>query len=339
VARVVVIGLGHVGGPLREVVAAVHRVWGVDRDPAVPGAGPPPDEPVDIAIVAVPTPMGPEGPDTSAVHRAARQASGWLTPDGLLLVASTCPVGTARQLAAALGRDVVATPERGIPERMAEEMVSLDRVVGGTSPEATARAVAFVHTWCRGEVTAATAEEAELTKLVENSWRDVAIAFVNDLATTAEGLGLEPERLVALAQGHPRVSLLRPGIGVGGHCLPVDPQFLPPSMTVSHAARAANRRRTEVVLARIRRAMAAAGAGSVGVLGLTYKPEVADVRNSPAVALAAALDALAHDPLVDAAATPSVRRGSLRAVRRCDLVVKLVGHRAYEGVAVDLDLS
>jgi len=337
--RVVVVGLGHVGGPLHEVLRRTHQVWGVDRDATRPGAGEAPDEPVDIAIVAVPTPMGPHGPDTSAVEAAARQASGWLVADGLLIVASTCPVGTCRRLAEALGRPVVAMPERGIPERMGEEMVSLDRVVGGTHPEATEAAVAFVRTWCRGQVHGVVAEEAELIKLVENSWRDVAIAFVNDLATTAEGLGLDPGRLVRLAEGHPRVSLARPGIGVGGHCLPVDPQFLPESMTMSAAARRANEHRTSVVLTQIRTAAEAAGAERVGVLGLTYKPGVADVRNAPAVWLAEQLGALAHDPLVPPEATPSVARGDLDDVLACGWVVKLVGHEAYEGVPVDQDLT
>ena len=337
--RVAVVGLGHVGGPLSAVLRRHHEVFGVDRDPTVPGAGPPPEEPVDIVVIAVPTPLGPEGPELSAVHAAAVRGVRWLVPDGLLVLASTCPVGTARGLAEALGRDVVSLPERGIPERMTEEMVQLDRLVGGTSPAATARAAAWVRTWCRGRVHEVTAEEAELVKLVENSWRDVSIAFVNDLATTAEAMGLDPARLVTLAEGHPRVALARPGIGVGGHCLPVDPHFLPATMTMSAAARAANTARTRQVLETVRAAVRARGATTVGVLGLTYKPEVADLRHSPALALAEALGALAHDPLVAEATTPSVRRGSVAEVLACDLVVKLVAHGTYDSLTVDLDLT
>ena len=335
--RVAVVGLGHVGGPLSAVLRRHHEVFGVDRDPTVPGAGPPPEEPVDIVVIAVPTPLGPEGPELSAVHAAAVRGVRWLVPDGLLVLASTCPVGTARGLAEALGRDVVSLPERGIPERMTEEMVQLDRLVGGTSPAATARAAAWVRTWCRGRVHEVTAEEAELVKLVENSWRDLSIAFVNELETASRGLGLDGARIARLASSHPRVDLPVPGIGVGGHCLPVDPHFLPPGMVLPRMARRINDGRVDEMVARIR----SVAHGTTGVLGLAYKPGVADARNAPAVAIvqklwAMGIEVLAHDPYVGDVGVP---RGELAEVLRCDVVVRLVDHVDYAAIHVDLDLA
>jgi len=355
-ATVIVLGLGHVGRPLAAVIARAHDVWGHDIDPAaVQGAKGPqvepalgslldrpslhlglPDEPADVVVVAVPTPMGPDGADTRAVVAASRDGAERLRPGGLLLVVSTCPVGTARELAQALGRPVATSPERGMPGRMVEEMLTQPRLVGGTTPEVTEHAVAFVRSWAVGAVEPVAPEEAELCKLVENSWRDVSIAFANDLATTAEALGLDPHRVVRLAEGHPRVQLARPGIGVGGHCLPVDPQFLPDTMVMSAVARQRNQARTQSQIERIRAEAAARGAQTIGVLGLAYKPDTADARNAPAVVIASALGAVAHDPFV---AVSEVHQGSLDEVLGCDLVVKLVGHRAYQGLSVGLDLT
>lgn len=354
--RVLVLGLGHVGRPLAGVLARRHTVWAHDIAPAAMAAldgahvEPAleallaasslrrglPDGPVDVAVVAVGTPLGPDGADLGAVEAAAAQAAACLVPEGLLLLVSTCPVGTARRLAQALGRPVATSPERGLPGRMVEEMLTTPRLVGGTDAPTTERAVAFVRSWCLGAVEAVAPEEAELCKLAENSWRDVAIAFANDLATTAEALGLSAERVVRLAEGHPRVALARPGIGVGGHCLPVDPHFLPDTMVLSAAARRQNVARTEALVARVRAEAAARGARSVGFLGLAYKPDTADARHAPAIAIVQAVGGPAHDPHVQ---VEGIEQVPLDGVLACDLVVKLVAHRAYAGVPVDLDLT
>jgi UDP-N-acetyl-D-mannosaminuronic acid dehydrogenase len=355
-ARVCLLGLGHVGRPLAAVLARVHDVWAHDTAPAVLEAarGPQvepgleavsslpslrlerPDGPVDVVVVAVGTPLGPSGADLRAVHRAAADAAELLGDDGLLLLVSTCPVGTARKLAERLGRPVATSPERGMPGRMLEEMITNPRLVGGTDAATTDAAVAFVRTWCTGLVDPVEPEEAELCKLVENSWRDVSIAFANDLATTCERLGLDPQRVTRLAEGHPRVRLARPGIGVGGHCLPVDPHFLPPSMELSRAARSRNHARTHTLVERIRRTAQERGAVTIGCLGLAYKADVADARNAPAVRIVAALGAVAHDPLVT---VPGMKQAPLDEVLACDLVVKLVPHQAYARVWADLDLT
>lgn len=346
---VVILGLGHVGLPLAAVISSTHRVWGVDpRGEAVfdavdlePGlaeavAGIQLGEPaaaVDVGIIAVPTPLGPAGADLSAVQAATARLIPWMRPDGLVLLASTCPVGTLASLSVPSTMALATLPERGMPGRMLAEMTGAPRLVGGRDAASSDRAVAFVQTWCDGPVHAVAAEEAELAKLVENSWRDLSIAFANQVATAAEALGLHGARVLQLASTHPRVQLAQAGIGVGGHCLPVDPHFLPASVTLARAARAANEARTAWMVARIREA---AKGRSVGCLGLAYKPDTADARNAPAVAIVKALGALAYDPHVQ---VPGVRQGRLADVLACGLVVKLVAHTAFAGIDVALDLT
>ncbi len=351
---VVIHGLGHVGLPLAAAIGRVHHVWGVDprgwavlegaeRESGLVEAvaslqmdAPPAS--VDVAIVAVPTPLGGEGAaDLSAVRSATACALEVLREGGLLLLASTCPVGTARGLSVPAGVAVASLPERGLPGRMLAEVVGAARLVGGVGEAATDRAVAFVATWCDGPVIGVSAEEAELAKLVENSWRDLSIAFANEVETAARGLGLDGSRVLQLASTHPRVDLAVPGIGVGGHCLPVDPHFLPAGMVLPRVARGINDGRVDEMVERIR----ARASGRVGVLGLAYKPGVADARNAPAVAIverlrAEGIDVVAHDPYVGDVDVP---RGSLEDVLACGLVVRLVDHGATADVEVHLDLA
>jgi UDP-N-acetyl-D-mannosaminuronic acid dehydrogenase len=288
----------------------------------------------------VPTPLAEEGSaDLSAVQAATADALRHLRPDGLLLLASTCPVGTARGLVVPEGVSVASLPERGLPGRMLAEVIGASRLVGGVGEGATERAVAFVSSWCEGEVLGVSAEEAELAKLVENSWRDLSIAFANEVEGAARGLGLDGARVLRLASTHPRVELAVPGIGVGGHCLPVDPHFLPAEVTLPRVARRINDGRIDDMVARIR--AAAPHGGRVGCLGLAYKPGVADVRNAPAVAiverlLAAGIDVVAHDPYVGEVGVP---RCGLEEALGCGFVVRLVDHGAYGDRAVDLDLA
>ncbi len=352
---VVIHGLGHVGLPLAAAIARAHRVWGVDprgqgvlegaeREPGLLEAvasltlGRPPKL-VDVAIVAVPTPLAAEGrADLGAVGAATADALGNLKDGGLLLLASTCPVGTARGLVVPEGVAVASLPERGLPGRMLAEVVGATRLVGGVGEAATARAVAFVRSWCEGEVVGVQAEEAELAKLLENSWRDVSIAFANEAERAARQLGLDGARVLRLAATHPRVELAVPGIGVGGHCLPVDPHFLPAEMALPRLARQVNDGRVDEMAARI---LEAHRGGRIGCLGLAYKPGVADARNAPAVAiverlLGAGVDVVAHDPFVGEVGVPRV---GLEEALGCALVVRLVDHGAYAEREVDLDLA
>lgn len=350
---VVIHGLGHVGLPLAAAMARAHTVWGVDprgeavldgidQEPGLAEAvagirlGAPP-APVDVAVVAVPTPLKNMQADLTAVASATQDALQNLRAGGLLLLASTCPVGTARSLEVPEGVAVASLPERGLPGQMLAEVIGAARLVGGVGEEAMERARAFVETWCDGAVIGVEAEEAELAKLVENSWRDLSIAFVNELETACRGLGLHGARIAQLASSHPRVDLPVPGIGVGGHCLPVDPHFLPPGMVLPRMARRINDGRVDEMVARIR----AVAHGTTGVLGLAYKPGVGDARNSPAVAIvqklwAMGIEVLAHDPYVGDVGVP---RGELDEVLRCDVVVRLVDHVAYAAFRVDLDLA
>ncbi|MCA9492959.1 MAG: nucleotide sugar dehydrogenase, partial [Myxococcales bacterium] len=264
---------------------------------------------------------------------AAADAVDRVAPDGaLVVIESTVPVGTTDLLASRHPRLAWAVaPERVLPGDALREIAANDRVVGG-APEAAERAARLLRTICAGRVEVVDARTAELAKLVENASRDVELAFANTVASLAEGFGVALPQLLELVRRHPRVRLLQPGIGVGGHCLPVDPWFLveaqPDRARLLAAARSVNDAVPGAWVERIAR-----HAGTIGLLGLSYKPDTDDRRASPAVTIARTLaetrDVLVHDPHGTEA---DLRSGSLDEVLGRDVVVHLVAHRAYRGL-------
>ena len=326
--RVTILGLGYVGLPTAALLASRgHRVHGVDTDPRVRAtlaegrihiieadvealiaralrAGtlsihtePPP---ADVFVIAVPTPLGPgQAPVLDHVMAATRALAPALVPGNLVLLESTSPIGTTRRIAeavAALRPDLCGVhfaygPERVLPGRILTELVENDRIAGGLTPEATRAAVAFYRGFVKGAVLGTDAATAEMVKLSENAFRDVNIAFANELSLIAEAHGLDVWRVIALANRHPRVNILRPGPGVGGHCIAVDPWFLahgaPAAARLIPAARAVDQaKRAHVIEAA---SALAAGGERIICLGLAFKADVDDLRESPALHAAAEL--------------------------------------------------
>jgi UDP-N-acetyl-D-mannosaminuronic acid dehydrogenase len=233
-------------------------------------------------------------------------------------------------------------PERVLPGKIMVELLENDRVVGGLTPEATSAVSDFYRSFVRGEVLETDAPTAEMCKLTENSYRDVNIAFANELSLLCEKAGINVWKLIELANRHPRVNILQPGTGVGGHCIAVDPWFIvasdPVNARVIRTAREVNNRKTEWVIEQIKIAVADASAKSgqkprVACLGLAFKPDIDDLRESPAVHVATALknqgyDVVAVEPNIES--HPIFDLVSLEdALSSADVVAVLVKHRQF----------
>lgn len=265
----------------------------------------------DYYIVTVPTPVGAGNrPDLSYVRAAIETMARHLKETSTIIIESTSPVGTtewARALAqgkrpelfgddAAKGPQFVYCPERIIPGDMLRELKENDRTMGGLTREAAERGKALYALFCSGHIHLTEARVAEMVKLSENAFRDVNIAFANELSMICEGAGIDVEDVINIANHHPRVNILKPGVGVGGHCIAVDPWFLikgwPERARLMSAARAVNLEKTQFVIAKIRDVIDAAPKDTViACFGLAYKPNVGDLRESPSMEIARALRA------------------------------------------------
>ncbi len=259
--------------------------------------------PADVYVVAVPTPfMGDHQPDLRHVEAATRSIARVLQPGDLVILESTCPPGSTASMSAWIAEErpdlrlphehpdspdvfLAHCPERVLPGRILKELVANDRVVGGMTPECGRRAAALYEIFVEGEISLAGAATAELVKLVENTFRDVNIAFANELAAVCDRLGLDVWSVIELANHHPRVQVLSPGPGVGGHCIAVDPWFIaaaaPEESRLIRQAREINDGRPQQVVDQV--AQLAAEGSAVACLGLAFKPDVDDMRESPAV--------------------------------------------------------
>lgn len=319
--------------------------------------------PADIFIIAVPTPFA-EGyvPDLSFVMAAIRSIAPVLKRGDTVIIESTSPVGTtdqARDLLVDLRSDLsfpyadraveadVALcycPERVLPGRILIELVENSRSIGGITPHCADRAVAFYRRFVRGECTVTEARTAEMVKLVENAFRDTNIAFANEIGTVCEGLGLDVWNVIALANQHPRVNVLKPGPGVGGHCIAVDPWFIVDADRANtpliQAARSVNDGKPLRVITQASQALAEAPTARIACLGLAFKADVDDLRESPAKAIALHIAEEYGDrvdivePFVDMLPEAFVDTGATlvsldQALVRCDIVLLLVDHRAF----------
>lgn len=268
-------------------------------------------EPADVFVVAVPTPFS-DGyvPDLSYVKSAAESIAGMLRPGNLIILESTSPVGTTEHLTQWLAdarKDlsfpavngpepdihVAHCPERVLPGKVLHELVENDRIVGGITPQCAERAKSFYSLFVRGECLLTDCRAAELAKLSENAYRDVNIAFANELSMICDRLGINVWELIRLANRHPRVEILQPGPGVGGHCIAVDPWFIvhsaPKESQLIRTAREVNSRKPEHVLERILAAVRERPGQPVACLGLSFKANIDDFRESPAVRIVEAL--------------------------------------------------
>jgi UDP-N-acetyl-D-mannosaminuronic acid dehydrogenase len=312
----------------------------------------------DIYMICVPTPFhagdGIPQPNIDYVLAATGSISRLVKPDDLVILESTSPVGTTRKMAEVLSQagvdmsqvHVAYCPERVLPGKIMTELVENDRVVGGLTPEATKAVSAFYKTFVRGAVLETDAATAEMCKLTENSYRDVNIAFANELSLLCAKSGINVWQLIKLANRHPRVNILQPGTGVGGHCIAVDPWFIvasdPENARIIRTAREVNNYKTEWVIDQIKIAVADASARTgrkpkVVCLGLAFKPDIDDLRESPAVHVASALQAQGYDVVAVEPNIQSHDKFALAtledALQAADVVAVLVKHRQFVQLA------
>ena len=270
-------------------------------------------EACDVYVVAVPTPFAKDDhhtPDISHVLAAATEIAAVLKPGDLVIIESTSPVGTTgqvRDLLAGLRPDlkmpgrtggtpdvsIAYCPERVLPGRTLEELTNNDRSIGGITPRCARKAMAFYKRFVRGTCETTDARSAEMTKLVENAYRDVNIAFANELSMIADNMGLDVWEVIRLANRHPRVNILSPGPGVGGHCIAVDPWFIvhgaPEDTPLIRTARAVNDGKMHHVIDRAATLIEEHPGAPVACLGLAFKANIDDFRESPARLIAATL--------------------------------------------------
>lgn len=276
----------------------------------------------DIFIIAVPTPFkAGKVPDISYVQAAVKALSPYVQPGNLIILESTSPVGTTEQIVewlqkqrpelcfsgqqgelneTAFGSDqmpvyVAHSPERVLPGQILKELIDNDRIIGGIDPTSAEMAKAFYSQFVRGKIFLTDSKCAELCKLTENSFRDVNIAFANELALICETLNIDVWELIRLANRHPRVNILNPGPGVGGHCIAVDPWFIvdavPEQARLIRMAREINDEKPFHVVDKIVRAAEGFKEPSIACLGLSFKANIDDLRESPAIKI---VDELAH---------------------------------------------
>ena len=261
--------------------------------------------PADAFIIAVPTPINDgHRPDMSYVRSALDNLAPALTRGNLVIVESTCPVGTTEEVCERLASSrpdlpfphsageasdvrVAYCAERILPGNALEELVANDRVIGGITPACAEAAKRLYEVFVEGVCHVTTVRTAELAKLAENAFRDVNVAFANEMSLVSTALDIDPWELISLANRHPRVEILNPGPGVGGHCIPIDPWFIAdaaPHLTpLIQAAREVNDGMPKVVADRVVHVCKDLADPVVACLGLTYKADVADVRESPAL--------------------------------------------------------
>lgn len=326
----------------------------------------------DFYIVAVPTPFhkgrGKEKrADMRFVESATRAIAPFIENGAEVILESTSPVGTTENMRVWLkdalrgcrrdkqvdvGKIFFAhCPERILPGQLLKELTTNDRIVGGLTPEAADRAKALYGLFCKGEIFTTNARTAEMAKLTENASRDVSIAFANELSIVCDKLGIDVWELIRLANRHPRVNILNPGPGVGGHCIAVDPWFIieaarkeTPLMT---AARNVNDGKPLFVLRKVAAACRQIKKKKpvVACLGLTFKANVNDTRESPALRIVEALaqradcQTLAVDPHLSSA--PVSLKGRARfvslesALKQADIVLLLVEHREFLAMTME----
>ncbi len=311
-------------------------------------------EPVeaDIFIIAVPTPFkGDHEPDLSYVEAATQLISPYIKPGNLVILESTSPVGTTDEVVARILSDnghntekdvyVAHCPERVLPGRILVELVENDRIVGGVNPIATQKAVDFYKLFVRGEVLSTDSRTAEMAKLTENSSRDVSIAFANELSLICDEEGINVWELIELANRHPRVNILNPGPGVGGHCIAVDPWFIvarsPKYAKLIKTARLVNDAKPEWVIQKVRSRAEKFKHPVIGCLGLAFKADVDDLRESPAVNIVRQLikenigDILIAEPnLVSHDEFDLMPFEDV--LHKADIVLLLVDHKEFKGI-------
>jgi len=317
--KICVVGAGHIGLPTAALLACTgYQVLAVDINPSVvnninagqmasheaklkdyihqalkqkhlladikPAAA-------DVFILAVPTPIHPNyAADLSCLKLAIEAIKPYVTAGNLIIIESTIPVGTTEQISTEFDLNSIYLaycPERVLPGNIMQELQYNDRIIGGINEISAQKAQIFYKTLSHGKLWLTDTRTAELTKLSENAFRDVNIAFANELALICEKLQIDVHEVIKLANHHPRVNILQPGLGVGGHCIPIDPWFIVQAAPeVSHlikTARNVNNHKTQHIAHKIKLQAHVLNTPNIACLGLTYKPNASDARCSPAI--------------------------------------------------------
>ena len=394
IEQVCVVGLGYVGLPTAAILASRGvEVIGVDVNPerveTVNSGVAPFDEPgldslvadvvasgglsargepapADVFIIAVPTPISEDrSPDLTYVRAAVDNLAPVLGKGNLVVVESTCPVGTTESVcewleslrpdltfphSAGQASDirVAYCAERILPGNALKELVANERVIGGVSPACAEAAKSLYEVFVEGACHVTNVRTAELAKLAENAFRDVNVAFANEISLVCRALGIDPWELMALANRHPRVEILNPGPGVGGHCIPVDPWFIAdaaPHLTpLIQAARQVNDGMPKVVADRVVAECEGLDDPVVTCLGLAYKSDTADLRESPAIEVVKSLQEringriLVVEPFVSELPAKIANDGATELVElqdglaSADVVVLLTDHSVFAQV-------
>jgi UDP-N-acetyl-D-mannosaminuronic acid dehydrogenase len=322
----------------------------------------------DVFIIAVPTPFhhnifnsttNTPIPNIDYIISATKSIAHFIRPGNLVLLESTSPVGTTDKMKDTLQEEgvdidkiyIAHSPERVLPGHIMQELVENDRVVGGVNEASTKAAAEFYRTFVDGEVLETTARTAEMAKLTENSFRDVNIAFANELSIVCDDLGVEIRELIRLANRHPRVNILQPGCGVGGHCISVDPWFIVDMANgkakLIEQARRSNDYKADWVIEKASNAildfeLKNGSQPSIACMGLSFKPDIDDLRESPALYITETLnkkfDVVAVEPNITR--YDGLKLASLEEALKCDICIYLVAHKIFKGGVVksnDLD--
>ena len=315
----------------------------------------------DVFIIAAPTPFH-EGfvPNIDYVVSATKAIAPFVKENDVVILESTSPVGTTDKVEEVLAAEGIDTsklfiahcPERVLPGHIMRELVENDRIVGGTTSEATVQAVEFYKTFVSGEVLSTDARTAEMAKLTENSFRDTNIAFANELSILCDKFDIDVWELISLTNRHPRVNVLQPGAGVGGHCIAVDPWFIVHAggddAKIIRTAREVNTYKTEWSIEKIKNEALKFEAENgrkaiVACMGLAFKPDIDDLRESPALfitkrLIADGLEVLAVEPNIETYKDIEIVDYK-KAIEKADIVTFLVAHKEFKNLEIKTDLD
>jgi len=317
----------------------------------------------DAFIIAVPTPFKGENhePNLDYIKAACKSVAKVLKKGDVVILESTSPVGTTEKMSRWMAEErpdltfphqvgeesdirVAHCPERILPGQMIKELVENDRIIGGITPKCTKAAKELYQTFVKGECVETNAKVAEMSKLTENAFRDVNIAFANELSILCDKMGIDVFELIEMANKHPRVNILQPGCGVGGHCIAVDPWFIvhdfPHEAQLIKTARMINDGKPLYVISKIKEAVKQIKNPKIACLGLAFKPDIDDLRESPALEITKMLsdegyDILAVEPNVKKLPKVLENRKNIRlvsledALKEADVIAVLVKHKEF----------
>lgn len=390
-SKVCVIGLGYIGLPTAALLASKgYSVNGVDIQQSVidtVNAGrihilePDLDQFVknavesgklyatlepdisDVFIIAVPTPFhGDHNPNIDYVLSATQKISSVLKKGDIIILESTSPIGTTEKIAETLsdfGVDInelfiAHCPERVLPGNVMFELVNNDRIIGGLNEESNEKVRLFYETFVKGEVFLTNARTAEMCKLVENSYRDVNISFANELSMICDEANIDVNVLIGMANKHPRVNILNPGPGVGGHCIAVDPWFIvssfPKYSNLIKQARLINDYKREWVIEKIENAILQFELNNgylpkIALMGQSFKPDIDDLRESPAVYISTQIFSKYKDTtlVIEPNLGESIKLENYTvtsiqdSIEKADIFVFLVAHKLFRGLNIPSD--